>query len=200
MNNEKRVSTRTVAVTGMMLAVTLILMFTPLGLIPLPVVSLTTMQIPVVITALAVGPVEGLIVGAGFGIATLIRAYTAPSGVLDPYFMNPLVSVLPRALIGLVAYGLYRLIAGKSPSRGRRIVAEGVGAAAGSLTNTLGVLAMLVLLNGSDMNAMAADAGQALLAFVSIPFGLGGLGEAAVSVLISIPVVEGLRKVFGWKA
>ena len=68
------------------------------------------------------------------------------------------------------------------------------------LTNTLGVLAMLVLLNGSDMNAMAADAGQALLAFVSIPFGLGGLGEAAVSVLISIPVVEGLRKVFGWKA
>ena len=100
MNAEKRVTTRTVAVTGMMLAVTLILMFTPLGLIPLPVVNLTTMQIPVVITALAVGPVEGLIVGAGFGIATLIRAYTAPSGILDPYFMNPLVSVLPRALIG----------------------------------------------------------------------------------------------------
>ena len=199
MNTAKRVTTRTVAVTGMMLAVTLILMFTPLGLIPLPLVSLTTMQIPVVITALALGPVEGLIVGAGFGIATLIRAYTAPAGVLDPFFMNPLVSVLPRALIGLVACGVYRLIAGRAPSRGRRIAAEGVGAALGSLTNTLGVLAMLVLVNGAEMNGMAAEAGQALLAFVSIPFGLGGLGEAAISVLVAIPVVEGLRRVFGWK-
>ena len=79
-------------------------------------------------------------------------------------------------------------------------MAEGIGAAAGSLTNTLGVLAMLVLLNGSDMNAHGGGCRAGAVGLVSIPFGLGGLGEAAVSVLISIPVVEGLRKVFGWKA
>ena len=86
MNAEKRVTTRTVAVTGMMLAVTLILMFTPLGLIPLPVVSLTTMQIPVVITALAVGPVEGLIVGAGFHFDSRVHCAIRDTG---PLFYEP---------------------------------------------------------------------------------------------------------------
>ena len=44
-----------------------------------------------------------------FGIGSLIRAATTPTGVLDPAFVNPLVSVLPRMLFAIAASYLFDL-------------------------------------------------------------------------------------------
>ncbi len=87
MSSKKKMSTRKLTVTGMMIAITMILSYTPLGIIPLQPVSATIVHIPTIIIALLEGPLVGGIVGAAFGIVSMIKAITQPSGILDPCFM-----------------------------------------------------------------------------------------------------------------
>ena len=58
----------------------------------------------VIIGAILEGPVVGLGIGLIFGLFSMLQAAVAPTGVLDPLFVNPLLSVLPRLFIGPVAW------------------------------------------------------------------------------------------------
>jgi uncharacterized membrane protein len=95
--------------------------------------------VPVIIGAVLEGPVVGMGVGAIFGVSALVRAAVAPQGPIDAFFVNPAVSVLPRILIGLVAWAVYRAFRGRLPS-----LAAVVAGIAGSLTNSFLVLGCLV--------------------------------------------------------
>ena len=93
-----RLSTRDIAVAGMLGALATALGYTPLGFIafPTPVGAATTMHIPVIVAAVLAGPVVGGFVGAIFGVISFLRAGT-------PAFSNPLIAIGPRILIGIVA-------------------------------------------------------------------------------------------------
>ncbi len=65
------------------------------------------------------GPKAGWLMGTAMGIVIMIRAMTMPMSILDPLFINPLVSVVPRMFIGVVAYWVYALIVRDSKSTGR---------------------------------------------------------------------------------
>src|SRR5512137_816388 len=96
---------RKIVVTGALGALSIALMLTPLGMIPwFAGVSLTVMHVPVIIGAVLEGPIVGVCIGAIFGVTALVRAAIAPNGPIDPFFVNPLISVLPRLLIGLAAW------------------------------------------------------------------------------------------------
>lgn len=79
----------------------------PLGFVPLGVITPTTIHIPVLIGAMATGPVGGAILGLAFGIMSLITAIVRPT-LFSPAFLNPLISILPRVLFGLIAGWMYR--------------------------------------------------------------------------------------------
>ena len=96
-------SVRRLTIIGVLGAISAVLGMTPIGFIPVGPTNATIMHIPVIIGAILEGPVVGMLVGLIFGIFSLIRAITAPT-VISPVFYNPLVSVLPRVLIGLTAY------------------------------------------------------------------------------------------------
>lgn len=104
---------RQIAVTGALSALT-ILMGIPglhLGYIQInPTISLTIMHIPVLLAAILAGLPGGLTTGLIFGLTSLVNAAANPSGVLDPLFVNPLCSVLPRVLFGAVAWAIFKLI------------------------------------------------------------------------------------------
>lgn len=126
---------RKLAVAGLLGAVSLVMGFVPgLGFIPVPTPaqSATIMHVPAILAGIAEGPVVGLFVGFIFGLLSLLRATM-------PAFADPLVAVLPRLFIGVLAaysfIGLRRfgLIAG--------LVGAGV---VGTLTNTVLVLSMMV--------------------------------------------------------
>jgi len=132
--------TRTIVITGVLSAISILLAVTPIGyLISIAGISATTMHIPVIIGAVLEGPVVGALIGLVFGLTSLIRAATAPNGPIDPLFINPLLSVLPRLLIGPAAWLAWRAL--------RRWPVVGLAAAgvAGSITNTILVLVMLGL-------------------------------------------------------
>lgn len=120
---------RRLTVTGLLGAITVVLAASPIGRIPLPwtPIVVTTMHLPAIIG----GVLEGPTVGAGVGLFFGLWSFLNPSA---PFFSDPLVSILPRLFIGVVAALVFR--ATKSPEW---------AAAAGTATNTLGVLGMLGL-------------------------------------------------------
>ena len=74
------------------------------GYIPVGPLNLTTIHVTVIIAAIVLGPRDGAIVGGVWGLITFIRAYVWPTSPLATIvFVNPLVSVVPRILIGVVA-------------------------------------------------------------------------------------------------
>lgn len=110
MKNNSLSLVKKLVLTAALSALTIILGTTPLGMIPLGAASLTILHIPVIIAACLVGLWSGVFVGSTFGILSLILAATRPTGALDPLFVNPLVSVLPRILFAVVAWGLWKLL------------------------------------------------------------------------------------------
>lgn len=174
-----------------MAAITIIMVYTPVGMIPLPFISLTISHIPTIMTALLFGPALGAVVGGVFGMTTLVRALTSPMGILDPLFINPLVSVLPRVLIGITAYYTYKIFAKSHANVGLLI-----GSAVGSMTNTFGCLGMIYFLYAKETVDKLASVGMdtTAAAFVWSVVTTSGLAEMAAAVVISFPLVKALKK------
>ncbi|NLC96297.1 MAG: ECF transporter S component [Erysipelotrichaceae bacterium] len=106
-------------------AIELVLMFTPLGYIPLGVIRATTMHIPVIICAILLGVKEGALLGFVFGLTSLfINTFTPTitSFVFSPFitiggvsgnFYSLLIVLLPRITLGLVAGLMYKFLSNK---------------------------------------------------------------------------------------
>ena len=62
------------------------------------------MHIPVIIGAIAEGPFVGAMVGLIFGVSSLLNAILRNASPVAFVFYNPLISVLPRVLIGITSY------------------------------------------------------------------------------------------------
>lgn len=169
---------RFLVITGALGALSIVLSMTPLGFIPwFSGASLTTMQIPVIIGAIIEGPVAGVIIGGIFGLFGMIRAIVAPQGPVDLYFQNPLVSLVPRLLIGPAAWAVwYALKRWQIPA----LIAAGI---AGSLVNTVLVLGALGLLN---FLPWAAILGIAVT---------NGLPEAVAAALVTLAVVAAWKRI-----
>ncbi|HEX2947772.1 MAG TPA: ECF transporter S component [Clostridia bacterium] len=185
----KKFGTRQIAVIGMLSAISVVLGATGFGFVPLPMAKATIMQIPVVIGAILEGPIVGVTVGLIFGVFSIIQNFTNPT-ILSFALVNPLVSVLPRMLIGVTAYYSYKI-----PFIKNDIVKTGIGAAIGSLTNTAGVLGMIYLLYASQYAAAKnIPVGTAAKTIFVVAL-TNGLPEVVVCVLITIPVVLAVRKI-----
>ncbi|WP_138160450.1 ECF transporter S component [Peptoniphilus catoniae] len=102
----KNLRNRKLVVASMLGAITIALGLTPLGFIPLGIINATTMHIPVIIAGILEGPVVGMAVGLIFGLSSLFNAVTKPTP-MSIVFYNPLISILPRVLIGLTSYYAY---------------------------------------------------------------------------------------------
>ncbi len=176
---------RKVAVAGVLSAISIALGVTRLGLLPwFSGASLTIMHVPVILGALLEGPLVGAVIGLIFGVSSLIQAAIAPNGPIDVAFVNPLVSVLPRLLIGPAAWLVFVAVKGRTASRGpRELVAAFIGSAVGSLVNTVLVLSGLALLSFIPWNV----AGAVALA--------NGLPEAGAATIISVAVFSAWKRI-----
>jgi len=125
---------RKVVVAGVLGAVAILLGATHLGYIPWVVgVAITVMHVPVIIGAILEGPIVGAAIGLLFGLSSMVQAYVAPTGPGDYYFRNPIVSVLPRLLIGPLAYLVYRLLQERKSWKSLGILMGVIAVALGAL-------------------------------------------------------------------
>jgi len=185
----RSLSTKKMTVIGMLGAVSIVLGMTPLGFIPIGPTKATIMHIPVIIAAMIEGPLVGAIVGLIFGIFSLIQSVTSPT-VVSFVFWNPLVSVFPRIMIGIVSYYSYASI--KKIVKNDALAVAFTGAI-GTLTNTVGVLFMIYLLYGVRF---VEAIGQDISSVGKIIMGIGitnGIPEMIVAILIVTGVMRGLK-------
>jgi len=98
MSNQDR-GIRRVVTAGLLLAITMLLVFTRIGMIPVPTPAgnATIAPIPAIIGGILEGPLVGLLVGLGFGFSSFANATI-------PMFKDPLVAIVPRLFIGVAAY------------------------------------------------------------------------------------------------
>src|SRR6476660_548372 len=120
-------NTRRIVIAGVLAAVAVLLGITRLGFLPVHNLtgSATIMHVPAIIGGVLEGPLVGLLVGGIFGIYSWLQD---TSGL----FKNPIVSVLPRLLIGVVAYYVYAAM--KKSNEYAALIGAGI---AGTLTNTI---------------------------------------------------------------
>jgi uncharacterized membrane protein len=180
--------TRKIVITAVLGAITVLLGLTHWGFIPwFGGISLTIMHVPVIIGAILEGPVVGLGIGLIFGLFSMLQAAIAPTGVLDPLFVNPLLAVLPRLFIGPVAWLVWTGLK-KWPVLG--LILSGI---AGSLTNTILVLGALGVFFGRTplmTQVFGADLWKPLSGIAVT----SGLPEAGVSAVITLLVVAAYRQ------
>lgn len=194
---------RQMVIAAMLSAIVAVLTFTPIGMIPLPppLPSATTVHIPVLVAALVEGPMVGLVVGAVFGLCSLIRAWETGMVGLTLFFRNPVISVLPRLLVPLIAFGVWALW---RRTIKQNAVTDKLGAALaaviGTVANTVFCLGLIALIYGGDLTAMLNEmisagnadaaylnnAGAWLVAVVGVP---NGIGECIVAAVI-VPMIK----------
>ncbi len=114
--------TRELVLTGLFVAIIIIMAFTPLGYIPLGVINATIIHIPVILGALFCGPKKGAFLGFVFGVTSFIKNTFMPS-TLSAFVFSPVLAAsmigtsgviksaficfVPRILVGVVPYFVY---------------------------------------------------------------------------------------------
>lgn len=170
--------TRKIVTAGVLAAISCILGLTHWGFIPwFSGASLTIMHVPVILGAILEGPVVGMVIGLIFGLFSMLQAAIAPTGPTDVWFTNPLVSVLPRILIGLFAWLVYKALCRW------QVVALTTAGIVGSLTNTILVLGMIGALG--------------LLPWAVLPLIvlINGLPEAVLAAILTLIVVAAWKRI-----
>lgn len=111
-----KLETKNLTTVGILGAIVIMLGLTPLGFIPLGVLTITSLHIPVIIAGILEGPVVGGLVGLIFGFFSLFNAMTRPTPI-SFVFYNPLISIMPRILIGIVTGLIYRALKDKDNNK-----------------------------------------------------------------------------------
>ena len=193
MEAKKKLSTRMMAINAILIAVMIVMMVTPLGRLPLPLVSVTIAHIPILVTVIVFGLYSGLIVAFAFGITSLLLALAAPSSLLDPFFVNPLISVLPRMLIPVTTFLTYRGLSAllkKWPKSDA--VSAAVSIVVGNLTNTFGVYTMLYLIYAKSI---FETTGESAMSLIITAVSTSTFIKCVVVVIITTPLVLVLKRV-----
>ncbi|MGL5439609.1 MAG: ECF transporter S component [Filifactoraceae bacterium] len=178
--NTTKFNTRRLVIISILGTLSIVLGMTPLGFIPLGFAKATTMHIPVIIGAILEGPFVGFAVGLIFGITSIIQSFTAPTPI-SFIFWNPMVSILPRVAIGIVAYFSFTALlkVTKKPS-----VSAGIAAFLATATNTIGVLGMAYIFFAQEIvEKLGLPQGGAAIFLGSIA-ATNGIAEAMASCVI----------------
>ena len=188
---------RKMVIIAMLSGICLFLGLTGLGFIPLPLFKLTILHLPVIIGAIIEGPIVGGSIGLIFGLFSIYQNITAPTP-MSPFFYNPLVSIVPRVLIGVLSYYIYKLIRAKLKNAKLSI---SIAAICGSLVNTVGVLGTIYLIYFKDYaeilmskGTIASNSVSAVTAALLTVIGTNGIAEALLSALLVTPIAIAIFK------
>lgn len=186
-----RIDIRKLVLIGALGGISIFLGVTGIGFIRLPIFNLTIMHVPVIIGALIEGPFVGASVGLIFGLFSMYQNFTAP-GITSFIFWNPIIALVPRVLIGIVAYYSFQFLKNKFKNKS---IAIGISSILATLTNTIGVLGLTYVFYLEQYAQAREISTEAVAGTLLTIAGTNGLAEAVASALITIPIVTTLLKI-----
>lgn len=200
----KKHDTRWMVSVALMAAIIVVLANTPLGMIQLPIIKATTVHIPVIIGAILLGPSAGAILGAVFGICSLISNTMAPtllSFAFSPFMSTTgipgaikalWISVGCRMLIGVAAGWLW--IALKKLNLNQNIALPVVGFV-GSMVNTITVMGSIYLLFAKQYAEAKDVAVTAVWGLIMGTVTASGIPEAIAAAILVFALGKVLLKI-----
>ena len=202
-------NTKNFTLTAMFLAILILLAAVPfLGFIPIGPINATTMHIPVIIASIILGPKIGGFLGGVFGVISMVRSTIVISplsfvfspvipviGTEQGSWKAILIAVLPRILIGIVPYYVFKLFKGRGEQK-KSLQTTGLFVAGfcGSVTNTVLVMGGIFLLF-KDAYAQAMEI--SLETVYSVILGViftSGMVEALVAAFATVAVASVLLR------
>ncbi|MBR3867559.1 MAG: ECF transporter S component [Butyricicoccus sp.] len=204
MTKQKK-DTRWLVQLALMAAIVVVLANTPLGMIQLPIIKATTVHIPVILGAILLGPLAGSILGAVFGICSLISNTIAPtllSFAFSPFMSTTglagalkalWISVGCRVLIGLAAGLLWKLF---MAIRMKDLIALPLVGFLGSMVNTVTVMGSIYFLLAAEYAAAKNVAVTAVFGLVMGTVTASGIPEAIAAAVLVTVIGKALLVVF----
>lgn len=205
MNNKKTLG---MVMTALFMAIVIIMAFVPnLGFINLIVIKATLIHVPVIIGSIVLGPKKGAVLGATFGVTSLINNTFNPSLLsfaFSPFYSigdiggspwSIVIALVPRILAGIVPYyvfiGIRKLLRCR---RGSQTIALPIACALGSFTNTLLVMNMIYFFFKEEFAAAKEIAVNAVYGAILGIIAVNGIPEALVAVVLGTAVSMALLK------
>ena len=169
-------------------ALIVVMTFTPyLGYITVGIIEITTLHMVVIFGATVLGAKFGAILGGVWGLTCIVRAFQF--GIIP--FQNPMVSLVPRIIVGLVA-GL--VFWGLSKTKCKKPIALGISALVGTLTNTVLVLSFLQIFGGFEV--LFGEAAKTLDVIIGTLISTNGLIELIGAVIVVPSLYMATQKYF----
>ena len=201
----KKHDTRWMVSVALMAAIVIVLANTPLGMIQLPIIKATTVHIPVILGAILLGPGAGAILGAVFGICSLVSNTMAPtllSFAFSPFMSTTgifgaikaiWVSVGCRILIGVAAGWLWKLL---EKVKVNQVIALPIVGFVGSMVNTIAVMGSIYVLFAKEY-AQAREVGiTAVWGLIMGTITASGIPEAIAAAVLVLALGKVLLSVF----
>lgn len=205
--NDKRSKTLRLTQLGLLAAIIIVMMFTPLGYLRVGALSITFLAIPVAIGAVTLGPAGGAILGAVFGLTSFAQCFGMDAfGVLllqhNPVYTF-IICIVPRVFIGIFSGYAYKYSDKmfKKKSAGSELTRYALASLSAALTNTLLFLGLLLLFFGGDsafeagfVNVFGSDApqGTVLRSFVIYTLSFNGIIEAIACTVLGTLIIKGV--------
>ena len=182
---------------SLLIAIELILAYTPLGYFKTAGLEITFLMIPVVVAGITMGPLAGSIVGSVFGLTSFATCFgTSVFGAMM-LSINPIytfiVCVPTRILAGYFAGLIYKVLKSKNTN-----IPLLVTSLLGPISNTIFFMLALVICfyNSQPIQDIATALNTTNpFAFVIAFVGLQGLIEAVVVFIVSYLISKPLLKV-----
>ena len=201
----KKHDTRWMVSVALMAAIVIVLANTPLGMIQLPIIKATTVLIPVILGAILLGPGAGAILGAVFGICSLVSNTMAPtllSLAFSPFLSTTgipgalkaiWISVGCRILIGVVAGWLWVLF---TKIKLNQFIALPIVGFIGSMVNTVTVMGSIYFLFAQQYAEAKEVALTAVFGLVMGTVTASGIPEAIAAAILVLALGKVLVVVF----
>ena len=197
--------TRWMVSVALMAAIVIVLANTPLGMIQLPIIKAPTVHIPVILGAILLGPSAGAILGAVFGICSLISNTMAPtllSFAFSPFMSTTgipgalkaiWISVGCRILIGVAAGWLWILFTKLNVNQ---MIALPIVGFTGSMVNTVTVMGSIYLLFAQQYADAREVAVSAIWGLIMGTVTASGIPEAIAAAILVVAIGKVLLGVF----
>ncbi len=194
----KKLSTKQLTVLGLMIAVLVLMSYTPLGYLNIGPLAITFNMIPVAIAAIACGPLGGAVLGAVFGLTSFgqcigIGGVSAMGATL--FSISPVLAFIqrfvPRFLDGWLLGYLFRWL--RKATKNTTLAGYITGFLSAFL-NTVFSMVALVVLFGNTEYVKNLIGGRNIIVFICAFVGINAICEMISATILTGVISVALKK------
>lgn len=194
----KKLSTKQLTVLGLMIAVLVLMSYTPLGYLNIGPLAITFNMIPVAIAAIACGPLGGAVLGAVFGLTSFgqcigIGGVSAMGATL--FSISPVLAFIqrfvPRFLDGWLLGYLFRWL--RKVTKNTTLAGYITGFLSAFLNTVFFMVALVVLFGNTDY-VKNLIGGRNIIVFICAFVGINAICEMISATILTGVISVALKK------